>query len=79
MASSIQNKLKALKAKRVKKPEDIEMKRAKEFLQREAPDTWECYSFGAEILFKIRDELKTNPELSAKEAFEQVISEFEGA
>ena len=79
MASKIETKLKALREKRAKRTEDKEMARAKEFLRDEAPETWECYSFGAELLFKLRDELKLNQELSAREAFENVMDELEGA
>jgi len=65
------------KAKQPKRDEDLA--RAKEYLAKEFKSEYEVYDFMNKIAFRIRDELKANDSLSVKEAFENVMNEFEGA
>lgn len=65
------------KAKQPKRDEDL--RRAKEYLAKEFKAEYEIYDFMNQLAFRMRDELRLNPELSAKEAFENVMVEFEGA
>ena len=66
--------------KKVKKTKrDADLARAKEYLAKEFKSEYEIFSFMNQLAFRMRDELKLNPELSAREAFENVMNELEGA
>ncbi len=66
--------------KKVKKTKrDADLARAKEYLAKEFKSEYEIFSFMNQLAFRMRDELKLNPDMSAKEAFENVMNELEGA